>query len=345
MKHTRPFLFAFAVAAVAGVALVANQAPPAGAKQADAATKFLASLTEEQKKKATFPFDSPERTKWWFTPQQEKKTFTRKGVRIEELDEKQKAAALDLLKAGLSAKGFEQATTIISLETLLKELEGDKGAMVRNPAWYFVSVFGEPSNTGPWGWRFEGHHLSINLTLDKGEVLAATPIVFGSNPAEVKAGDRKGLRPLPETEDLAKELITSLDEEQTKLAKQPKQLPEIREGFAEAKVGDPVGVPAAKLTAAQKATLTKLIETYAGRMPAAAAAAELARIQDAGADKVHFAFCVEETKKGKPYTYRVHGPTFVIEFLNVQADAAGNPANHIHSGWRRLPADFPAGKQ
>lgn len=345
MKRFRPFLFAFAVLAVAGVALVANQAPPAGTKQADAAKAFLGTLTEEQKKKATFEFDSPERSKWFFTPQQEKKTFTRKGVRIEELDEKQKAAALDLLKAGLSAKGFEQATTIISLETLLKELEGDKGAMVRNPSWYFISVFGEPSNTGPWGWRFEGHHLSVNVTLDKGEVVSATPIVFGSNPAEVLAGAKKGLRPLPDTEDPAKELIKSLDEEQVKLAKQAKQLPEIREGFADAKVGDQVGIPAGKLKDAQKATLLKIVEAYANRLPEAAAAAELARVKEAGADKIHFAYCVEEDKKGKPYTYRVHGPTFVIEFLNVQADASGNPANHIHSGWRRLPADFPAGKQ
>lgn len=342
MSRSRPFLFAFAVIALAGVALVANQSPPPGAKQSDAAKKFLGTLTEEQRKKATFEFDSPERTKWFFTPQQEKKTFTRKGVRVEELDEKQKMAALELLKTGLSEKGYEQAQTIISLEALLAELEGSKGAMVRNPAWYFISIFGEPSNTGPWGWRFEGHHLSINITLDKGEVLTATPIVFGANPADVKNGPNKGLRVIPETEDLAKKLIASLSEDQNKLAKQAKQFPEIREGHPDAKVGEPVGIPAAKLSDEQKATLWKLVEVYANRQPAAAAAAELARVKDAGPDKIHFGYCVDEAKKGKPYTYRIQGPTFVIEFLNVQADAAGNPANHIHSGWRRLPGDFPA---
>ena len=86
--------------------------------------------------------------------------------------------------------------------------------------------------------------------------------------------------------------------------------------------------------------LMKVLEAYANRSPADIAKLELQRVKDAGADKVHFAYCVEPDKKGKPYSYRVHGPTFVVEFLNVQGDSAGNPANHIHSGWRRLPMDF-----
>lgn len=337
----RPVLFALVLAALGSVALVANQAQPAGAKMAGAAKSFLETLTPEQKQKATFGFDDPERQRWFFTPQQDKaKQFTRKGVRYEELDEKQKAAARDLLTAGLSKSGYTQANTIMGLEKLLAELEGEKGAMTRNQNWYFVTIFGEPSNTGPWGWRWEGHHLSINVTLDKGEVVSASPVVFGSNPAEIKDGPRKGERPIGDTEDHAKALIAALDADQNKLARQAKQLPEIREGFADAKVGEPVGIPAAKLTDAQKASLWKIVEAYAGRLPEAVAAAELARVKEAGADKVHFAYALEENKPGKPYTYRVHGPTFVIEFLNVQADASKNPANHIHSGWRRLPTDF-----
>src|SRR4029450_668509 len=102
----------------------------------------------------------------------------RKGGRLEEMSAEQKKAAMALLESGLSAKGYEQATTIVGLEALLLELEGPKGAMVRTTGWYFVSVFGEPSNTGKWGWRFEGHHLSVNYTLDKGEVVVGAPMLF-----------------------------------------------------------------------------------------------------------------------------------------------------------------------
>lgn len=340
MKLTRLALLAVAGATLAAVVLVAEQAPPPGAKMADAATKFLGTLSPEQKKKATFGYDDPHRTAWFFTPQQDKqKNPTRKGLRLEELDAKQKAAALELLKSGLSATGYEQATTIMSLEQLLADLEKN-GAMVRNTGWYFVSVFGEPSNTGKWGWRIEGHHLSVNVTLDKGEVVTATPMLFAANPADVKDGPRKGLRTLPEVEDLAKKLIASLDDEQNKAARQAKHFPEIREGKQEAGVGTPVGIAAAKLSEDQKATLWKLIEAYANRMPPDAAKAELAKVKDAGLDKVTFGYCLEADKPGQPYTYRVQGPTFVVEFLNVQADSARNPANHIHSAWRRLPSDF-----
>ncbi|MFO0848398.1 MAG: DUF3500 domain-containing protein [Gemmataceae bacterium] len=328
-------------AALASAAVVATQAPPAGAKMADAANKFLATLSPEQKAKAAFGYDDPARTTWFFTPQQDKqKNPTRKGVRLEELSADQKAAAMDLVRAGLSGKGYEQASTIMSLESLLADLEGAKGAMVRNPNWYFVSVFGEPSATGTWGWRVEGHHLSVNVTLEKGRVVAASPVVFGANPAEVRQGPRKGLRTLPEIEDLAKELIASLTPEQREQAKQPKQLSEIKENRKSAGIGEPVGVPVSKLNEEQKATVWKLLAAYANRMPPEVAAGELNRVKDAGVENVRFAYCVEEDKKGKPYTYRLHGPTVVVEFLNVQADSAGNPGNHIHSGWRRLPADF-----
>jgi len=341
----RPFAAAVCLAALSGVVIVAQATNTAGAKMAVAANAFVGSLTAEQKAKACFPFDSPERENWHFVPLQDKdKKPTRKGLKFEDLADGQKAVAIDLLKAGLSEKGYGQATTIMSLESLLADLEGNGGAMVRNPNWYFVSIYGEPSNTGKWGWRIEGHHLSVNLTLDNGKVVSATPIQLGANPAEVKAGARKGLRTLPEIENLAKELIKSLDAEQVKAAKQAKQFGEVEAQTARVKVKDPVGLPYAKMTDGQKATLWKLMEAYANRATGESAEDELKRAKDAGLDKVCFGYCIEEDKPGKPYTYRVQGPTFLIEFLNVQADSAKNPANHIHSAWRRLPADFGLAK-
>jgi hypothetical protein len=341
MTRLRFLALALTLAGVVGVTLVGRSAPDsAAARMRTAADNFLASMSPELKKKATFGFDDPHRTKWYFTPQQDKeKKFTRKGARLEEMNADQKKAALELLKSGLSAKGYEAATTIIGLEDLLLELEGPKGAMTRNRGWYFVSVFGEPSNTGKWGWRFEGHHLSVNYTLDKGEVVVGAPMLFASNPAEVKDGAKKGLRPLPEIEDHVRALIKSLSDDQDKAAKQPKAFPEIKEGQAKAGVGAPVGLTADKLSPDQKATLMKLLKAYTDRMPDDLAAAEMKRVTDTPPAKLYFAYS-GGPKPGEPYTYRVQGPEFVVEFLNEQKDAAGNVANHIHSAWRRLPTDF-----
>lgn len=339
-RATRPFLFAVTLAATIAIGLVGQVTAPTGAKLADAANAFLATLPADLRSKASFRWDDLHRTEWYFTPQQDKdRKSTRKGVPIEMLNSEQKAALLNLLKTGLSTKGYDQATTIMSLEGILLELEGPKGAMVRNPNWYFVSFFGEPSKTGTWAWRFEGHHMSINMTLDKGNIVSATPLMFGANPAEVKDGPRKGLRTLPEIEDLARELIKGLSAEQQKIAKQPKPLPEIKEKQPNADVGEPVGIAYGQLASDQKATLWKLIESYANRIPSDAANEELERVKSAGLEKIHFAYA-GDTTPGKGYTYRIHGPTFVVEFLNMQADGAKNPANHIHSAWRRLPSDF-----
>ncbi len=333
-------LLVIALAVTLSVGLVAQSIKPTGAKLTDAANALLTTLPADLREKATFSFDDPHRTAWFFTPQQDRnRQSTRKGLRIDSLNADQKAAVMNLVKAGLSARGYEQATTIMSLEGILLELEGPKGAMVRNPNWYFVSIFGEPSNTGAWGWRFEGHHMSINMTLNKGEIVSATPLLFGANPAEVKDGPKKGLRTLPEIEDQARKLIKSLTAEQVAKAKQKEQLPEIKEKQANADVGAPKGITYAQLDADQKKTLWALIEAYANRLPTDAATEELNRVKAAGLDKIHFAYA-GDAKPGKPYTYRVQGETFVVEFLNTQADGAKNPANHIHSAWRRLPMDF-----
>jgi hypothetical protein len=340
MNRVRLAALAATAAIVSTVALVGQGEPKSsGGKMQVAAAKFVASLSPELKKKGTFGFDDPHRLKWYFTPQQAKRQFTRKGVRLEEMSGEQKAAAMALLKTGLSAKGYEQATTILALEGLLAELEGSKGGMVRNTGWYFVSVFGEPAATGKWGWRFEGHHLSVNYTLDNGEVVSATPLLFAANPADVKAGEKKGLRALPAIEDHARALIKSLDEKQDAAARQGKEFAEIKEGQPRAEVGNPVGIPAADLSGGQRETLAKLLGAYLERMPEDIAAAEEKRVKNTPPGKLFFAYSGSPVP-GKPYTYRIYAPEFVVEFLNVQADSARNPANHIHSAWRRLPADL-----
>jgi hypothetical protein len=322
-----------------GVAYVGQSKETAGTRMTAAAKKLLETLSADQREKATFPFESKERTNWYFTPRQDdKKRSTRKGLPVEEMSEEQKQAALALLRAGTSESGYTKATTIMSLESILAELEKG-GAMVRKPGWYFFTVFGIPGKDGQWGWRVEGHHLALNFTLDGSKVVASTPAFFGANPATVKDGPRKGLRTLAEAEDLARELFASLEEDQRTIARQEKQFPEIEEAKPAPNVGEPKGLPAARMNAKQKTLLQDLLKSYASRMPSDVAETELAQVREAGLDKVQFAFA-GGTEPGQPYTYRIQGPTFVVMFLNVQADSAKNPANHIHSAWRNIKGDF-----
>src|SRR6202043_1913153 len=119
----------------------------------------------------------------------------RKGLPLEEMTDRQKDLARDLLKAGTSEGGFKEAATIMSLESILAALEAKrKSKMVRDPQWYFFTLFGAPAKTGKWGWRVEGHHLSLNFTIEGAQVVASTPCFFGANPAEVKSGPEKGKR-------------------------------------------------------------------------------------------------------------------------------------------------------
>jgi hypothetical protein len=289
-------------------------------------------------------FDDKERINWHFIPLQDKeKKSTRKGLPLEEMTAEQRNAALNMLRVGTSPGGYVKATTIMSLEGILRDLEKG-GAMVRNPDWYFVTIFGKPSATDKWGWRLEGHHLSINFTIDGGKIVGATPYFFGANPATVKTGDRKGQRTLADVEDLARQLFRSLDDDQKKAALQDKQFDEIEQAKSAPNVGEAVGLPGAKMNDEQRATLGQLLQTYTKRMPADVADREWSQVKDAGLGKVYFAYA-GGTDDGQPHTYRVQGPTFVVEFLNKQEDSAKNPANHIHSSWRKIKGDFGTAKE
>ena len=340
MKKLIRFLLATVLLILlAGIAKYAQENEPTGDKMIRAAESFVASLTPEQQAKALFEFDDQERFNWHFVPlQDQQKRSTRKGLPLADMKPEQRKAALDLLKAGTSAEGDKKATTIMSLESILRELEKG-GNMVRNPEWYFFTVFGKPAKTGRWGWRVEGHHLALNFVVDDGKIIGATPAFFGANPATVKSGPRKGLRILAEAEDLARELFKSLDETQKKVAFQKEQFPEIEQGKKAPHVGAPKGLAADRMNDSQRQLLMRLVQSYVDRMPAEIAAEELAQVKQAGIDKIHFAYA-GGTQDGEPHTYRVQGPSFVVEFLNVQDDSARNKANHIHSAWRNIQGDF-----
>ena len=302
----------------------------AGEEMAAAANKFLNALTPEQRTAATFDFKSEERPNWFFIPK------VRKGLTLQKMTPDQRAIAHALLRSGLSTQGYQKATNIISLEAVLKELEAGKGAMVRDGELYYVSIFGKPDAAGTWGWRVEGHHVSVNFTIIKGELFSGTPSFLGTNPAEVRAGPRKGLRVLAEDEDLGRALIKSLNDEQRKAAIYDTTAPKEMITANKQKVLplETAGIAAGKLTKDQQAQLQGVVKAYVNRLRGELAEADYKKIDQAGWEKVYFAWA-GGLEKGDPHYYRVQGPTFLIEYDNTQ-----NDANHIHAVWRDFNNDF-----
>ena len=178
----------------------------------DTANALLSTLSPDAKAKAVFAFDDAERENWHFIPRE------RKGLPMKEMTPEQKLLAHALLNTGLSYRGQIKAATIMSLEEVLYTIEGadeskrEAARLKRDPEKYFVSIFGDPAMKGTWGWRLEGHHLSLNFTIRDGQLFRATPSFFGSNPGEVRQGPRNGLRVLGTEEDLGRELVKSLNE-------------------------------------------------------------------------------------------------------------------------------------
>ncbi len=306
------------------------RAHPAAEEMAAAAKKFLAALTPEQRAKATFELKSDARFDWHFVPKE------RKGLPLKEMTEMQRPLALALLASGLSHQGFSKATNIMSLEPVLAEQEGAGRKFPRDPLQYHVFIFGEPEVKGTWGWRVEGHHCSANFTIVKGEFFASTPSFFGSNPAEVRQGPRKGLRVLAGEEDLARALVRSLTDEQRKSAVVSAEAP--KEIFTEAKRKvqplENSGIAAAQLDKGQRAALQALFHHYIQRTRPDLAEADLMKISKAGFDKIRFAW-LGGLEKGEGHYYRVQGPTFLLEYDNTQ-----NNNNHVHAVWRDFDGDF-----
>ena len=178
---------------------------------ANAANALLASLSDEQKAKATFEFGSDERLNWHFIPR------VRKGLPLKQMTQEQRHLAQALLSSGLSQQGYTKAVSIMSLEEVLRILELGVGTNVRDPEQYFFSVFGTPTESGTWGFRVEGHHLAQNWTIVNGKV-AGSPSFYGTNPAEVQKGPRKGFRVLGAEEDKGRELLMALTADQKKVS-------------------------------------------------------------------------------------------------------------------------------
>lgn len=300
------------------------------ATMVEAAKSYLAALTPQQKPQATIPFASEERTNWHYIP-----LDNRKGIPLREMAPEQKQLAEALISAGYSRQGIIKAHTIRSLEQVLKETEKGTGPE-RDTEKYFVSIYGEPSEKGTWGYRFEGHHVSVSFTVVDGKVVSSSPNFFGANPAEVKTGPRAGLRALKREEDLGLELIQSMTPAQREIAIVDKKAAnEILTANSRkaALNGQPNGLPFSQMSAQQKEILTALVSEYAENFPAPIAEARMDKFNKSKAN-LYFAW-MGGINRGDPHYYRIQTPTFLIEYDNVQ-----NNANHIHSVWRDFNGDF-----
>jgi hypothetical protein len=306
----------------------ATIAPGPAESMATAAAKFLASLNPDQRKRALFKWSDASRLEWHFIPME------RTGLPFKQLDAKQRGLAHAFLKTGLSRKGYLKATQVIELEKVLAELE--KNPVRRDPELYYFWVYGTPDPKGTWGWKLEGHHLSLNFTVVKGAMIATTPTFMGANPGEVRQGPLKGRRVLRAEEDIGRALVLSFDQKmRSHVIFETKAPADILTGSA-SRVDPlaPAGLSARRMNAKQQELLRRLLQEYAAAMPAKLALERLAKIEKAGFEKIHFAWA-GGTGRGEPHYYRLQGPTFLIEYDNTQ-----NDANHIHTVWRDFEGDF-----
>jgi hypothetical protein len=314
-----------------------NDTSPAAVKNltgmAAAANEFLKTLSTKQSDKIQFDFDGKERYNWHYVPKD------RKGLPLKELSESQQKAAMALLRTALSDTGFAKTTAIIHLESILREVEG-RGANdeYRDPGKYYFAVFGNPATDSIWGWRLEGHHISLNFSVKDNALVAATPGFLGTNPAVVLSGPEKGKHILKNETELGFSLLHSLDASQQAKAIIDKDAPsEIITGASrKAMIEQPQGILYNELNAAQQKIFIQLLSIYIHRYTRLFAMNMMEEIENKGLDNMRFAWAgAQQQGVGNPHYYRIHGPTIIIEYDNTQ-----NNANHIHTVIRDLENDF-----
>jgi hypothetical protein len=314
--------------ALGAAAAWSQQEDRAASDMKQGAGQFLKSLSSDQRAMASLPFQGDERYNWHYIPRE------RKGVPYTAMSPAQRKLADSLLASGLSHRGMSKALDIMYLDQILFEREKRD---IRNPDLYYFTVFGEPASQGDWGWRVEGHHLSLNFTLRDGRLVSSSPSFLGANPAIVKGGALDGMRVLADEELLGRKLLHSFakPERVVILAEAPRDI--VTEASRRVDIGKPVGVPYAEMTSEQQREVMDLVAFYAHRMRPELAESELRRIEKAGPAKIHFAWA-GGANPGDPHYYRLQGPTFLIEYDNTQ-----NEANHIHTVWRDMQADWGDG--
>jgi hypothetical protein len=301
------------------------QSADAGQRVAGAANLFLASLDEAQRKQAMVAFDSENRRDWHYVPR------SRQGLTLGEMKPAQRDAAHALFATVLNERGLQAVGNVRVVEGVLREQQGS----FRDPDRYYVTIFGTPGRY-PWGWRLEGHHLSLNVSLPSPGRITATPFFLGSHPATVREGSYKGLRPLGAAEDLARQLMASLSEEQRRTAIIAERAfgDIVASPGRERDLAQPAGLPLSAMDGTARNLVEALIDRFVGTLAPDLAAQQKQRVIEQELGRFRFAWA-GPLAPGQAHYFRVHGPVTLIEHDNTQ-----NNANHVHSVWRDLSADF-----
>ncbi len=328
-----------------GVLSAARRAPLTASRMAEAAQRYLEALDEPRRKATRYAFEDQERFAWNYRPDGffiNGATFWHEGLRLINMTRDQQQAAMALLDSGVSARTADRARKIMELETYLREQEREVPRwvphVVRDPELYAFSIFGEPGGKAPWAWRAGGHHIGFHVTVVDNELVATTPFFLGANPAIVRHGTRDlGMRTLPEEEDMGRDLLQSLAPERKAVAlvspKAPNDILTDTYRPANASV-PPRGLRFSAMSGGERSKVIYLIKLYVGRATDEVADNEWRKIEAAGLDSITFAWLGSEEIRAGHY-YAVKGPTFLIEYDNVQDNAT-----HIHSVWRDFTNDW-----
>ena len=322
-----------------GTALVGVVAVPQAAGGADAglapATDLLASvrrftstLDADKRKAASFAWSGSEWREWNYFGVG---GFIKPGLRLEQMDTTQKAAAWDVLAAVWSPSGLAKAKNVMTLQDVLASM--GNGAGVRSSERFSVSVFGTPAEAGPWGLRFEGHHLTQSVAVRDGRIVSVTPSSFSSYPNRVGSGKYAGLNTLKDEEALARKLVGDLRPELQRRARPSNNALSNIMSYAgrERANAKKVGVAVSEFVSAQRDLLWQLVETYAvDHLPSPLAAAQRARLRTGDREAVHFAWYGPNTPE-KAFGYRIIGDNFVIEMGSVD-----DAAQHLHTIYNDL---------
>ncbi len=297
----------------------------------NAAEKFIASLTPVQLARTMFPVDDIEWRKWM-----NQHFYARQGISFAEMAEAQRQAAFGLMRASLSARGFELTRNIMRLNETLAELAGDHDFLGE---WlYFIQIFGRPSATEPWGWKLEGHHAIINYFV-LGDQVVMTPLFIGSEPVKAPSGKYKGIEILQQEQNTGLEVLKLLPEPQRKQAilnfsKTGNN--NLTEAFRDNVVIDYAGLRTNELAAPVRERLRDLIELYVSNMEEGHTRVKMDEV-DRHLQNTWFTW-IGDTQPDSVFYYRVQSPVILIEFDHQQpanlrkfaADPAKPTRQHIH---------------
>ena len=293
-----------------------------------AAQAFLAGLSESQREKTLFPIDDLEWRKWM-----NQHFYIRQGVGFDEMDERQRELAFGLFHASLSAKGVKRTRDIMRLNETLAELTND---FKEYGEWlYWITIMGTPSETQPWGWQLDGHHVIINYFV-LGDQVVMTPAFMGSEPVIAESGKYKGTAIMQEEQDKALAFVNALSQEQQKKAIVQTSKPgnnNLAEAFKDNLVLDYAGIRGSELNAAQKKQLLGVVSAYVSDIKEGHARVRMEEVESR-MDDTYFAW-IGDTGPDAVFYYRIHSPVILIEFDHQRPIALGGPKvpgrRHIHA--------------